>query len=189
VQSSIVERRVVLALDHATLLSDQPGGSETVTVTMTLHAGDLALIHVERLQQALTLADMLGFVRRDSQAIIRKQFGVAGASYLELTRGRGEPLDWEYAVLTAPAERAPTDTVSALIAEIQSKVAPLLDDAQVALHTLTTLAVGLQDPNGTLQRLLADLHAMTGRLQRGEGAVGRLLNNETSARDLETFLN
>jgi phospholipid/cholesterol/gamma-HCH transport system substrate-binding protein len=131
---------------------------------------------------------MLAFVRRDSQAIIRKQFGVAGASYLELTRGSGEPLDWEYAVLTATAERAPTDTVSALIAEIQSKIIPLIEDAQVALHTLTALAMGLQDPNGNVQRLLADLHTMTGKLQRGEGAVGRLLNNDTLARDLETFL-
>ena len=131
---------------------------------------------------------MLAFVRRDSQAIIRKQFSVAGASYLELTRGSGEALDWEYAVLTATAERAPTDTVSALIAEIQSKVVPLIEDAQVAMHTLTALAVGLQDPNGNVQRLLADLHAMTGKLQRGEGAVGRLLNNDTLARDLETFL-
>jgi phospholipid/cholesterol/gamma-HCH transport system substrate-binding protein len=113
---------------------------------------------------------------------------VAGASYLELTRGSGEPLDWEYAVLTATAERAPTDTVSALITEIQSKVVPLIEDAQVAMHTLTALAVGLQDPNGNLQRLLTDLHTMTGRLERGEGAVGRLLNNETLARDLETFL-
>src|SRR5262249_14935338 len=127
-------------------------------------------------------------VRRDSQAIIRKQFGVAGASYLELTRGSGEPLDWEYAVLTATAERAPTDTVSALITEIQSKVIPLIEDAQVAMHTLTALDVGLQDPNGNRKRLHTDLHTMTGRLEGGEGAVGRLLNNETLARDLETFL-
>jgi hypothetical protein len=56
-QSGIVERRAVLVLDHATLLSDQPGGSETVTVNMTLHAGELALIHVEHLQRALTFAD------------------------------------------------------------------------------------------------------------------------------------
>jgi hypothetical protein len=68
---------------------------------------------------------MLAFVRRDSRAIIRKQFGVAGASYLELTRGSGEPLDWEYAVLTATADRTPTDTVSELLAEIRSKVIPI----------------------------------------------------------------
>ena len=131
---------------------------------------------------------MLAFVRRDSQAIIRKQFGVAGAAYLELTRGSGEPLDWEYAVITATAERAPTDTVSALVAEVQSKVVPLLEDAQVAIQTLTALAVSLQDPNGGLQRLFADLHAITGRLERGEGTVGRLLSDDALARNLATFL-
>jgi phospholipid/cholesterol/gamma-HCH transport system substrate-binding protein len=131
---------------------------------------------------------MLAFVRRDSQAIIRKQFGGAGAAYLELTRGSGEFLDREYAVLTATAERAPTDAVSALVAEIQSKVVPLIEDAQVAIHTLTILAVGLQDPKGSLQRVLADLHTITGRLERGEGTVGRLLSDDALARNLTTFL-
>ena len=131
---------------------------------------------------------MLGFLRHDSQAIIRKQFGVAGASYLELTRGGGEPLDQEYAVLTATAERAPTDAMSDLIAEIRKKVLPMIDDAQGALQALTSLAVSLQDPQGRVQQLLADLHAITGKLERGEGAVGRLLSDDTMARDLETLL-
>jgi phospholipid/cholesterol/gamma-HCH transport system substrate-binding protein len=131
---------------------------------------------------------MLAFVRRDSQAIIRKQFGMAGASYLELTRGGGEPLDWEYAVITATADRTPTDAMSEIIAEIRSKVGPLIEDSQVAIRTLTALAVSLQDPNGSLQRLLADLHTVTGRLERGEGSVGRLLSDDTLARDLETLL-
>jgi phospholipid/cholesterol/gamma-HCH transport system substrate-binding protein len=131
---------------------------------------------------------MLGFVRRDSQAIIRKQFGVAGVSYLELTRGSGAALDWEYAVLTATAERPPTDAMSELIAEIQKKVIPLIDNAQVALQTLTALAVSLQDPQGHVQHLLADLHAIAGKLERGEGTVGRLLSDDTVTRDLETLL-
>jgi phospholipid/cholesterol/gamma-HCH transport system ATP-binding protein len=55
--SGIAEQRVVLVLDKATLLSDQPGGSEAVTVNMTLRAGELTLIHVEPLQRASTFAD------------------------------------------------------------------------------------------------------------------------------------
>jgi phospholipid/cholesterol/gamma-HCH transport system substrate-binding protein len=131
---------------------------------------------------------MRDFLRRDSQAIIRKQFGVAGASYLELTRGSGAPLDWKYAVITATAERTPTDTVSAFIGELQRKVVPFLEDAQVAIHTLAALAVSLQDPNGNLQRLLTDLHTVTGRLEHGTGSVGRLLSDDTLVRDLETLL-
>jgi phospholipid/cholesterol/gamma-HCH transport system substrate-binding protein len=53
------------------------------------------------------------FVRRDSKVFIRKQFGIAGAAYLEITRGQGEPLDWEYAVLTAEADQAPTENIGA----------------------------------------------------------------------------
>jgi phospholipid/cholesterol/gamma-HCH transport system ATP-binding protein len=55
--SGIAEQRVVLGLNNAALLSDQLGGSETVMVNMTLHAGELALIYVEPLQRASTFAD------------------------------------------------------------------------------------------------------------------------------------
>ena len=54
----IAERRVVLVLDSATLLSDQPGDRQHVTVNMVLQAGELALIHVEPLQRASIFADV-----------------------------------------------------------------------------------------------------------------------------------
>jgi phospholipid/cholesterol/gamma-HCH transport system substrate-binding protein len=131
---------------------------------------------------------MLAFVRRDSQAIIRKQFGVAGASYLEITRGSGAPLDREYAVLTAIADRAPTDAMSELIAELRSRVFPLIADAQVTLQAFTALAQSAQGPIDRMNRVLTDLTTITARLERGEGSVGRLLTEETAARDLETLL-
>jgi phospholipid/cholesterol/gamma-HCH transport system substrate-binding protein len=131
---------------------------------------------------------MLGFVRRDSQAIIRKQFGVAGASYLELTRGSGAALDWAYAVFTATAERPPTDAMGELIAEIRQNVVPIVDDARVALQVLTALVVSLQDPQGRVQHLLTNLHAITEKIERGEGVVGRLLSDDTLVRGLETLL-
>jgi phospholipid/cholesterol/gamma-HCH transport system ATP-binding protein len=49
---------VVLVLDAATRLSDQPGDREHVTVNMVLQAGELALIHVEPLQRASIFADI-----------------------------------------------------------------------------------------------------------------------------------
>jgi hypothetical protein len=73
-------------------------------------------------------------------------------------------------VLTATAERAPTDTVSALITEIQSKIVPLMEDAQVALHTLTALAVGLQNLLAQLQERETGQGrwAMTGGTRTGQ---------------------
>ena len=54
---------------------------------------------------------MAVFVRSDSKATIRKTFGIAGDAYIEITRGFGQPLDWEYAVIEAVSDRKPTDTV------------------------------------------------------------------------------
>ena len=53
---------------------------------------------------------MADFVRRDSKVLIKKRFGVAGDSFLAITRGRGQPLDEQYAVLEARIDRAATET-------------------------------------------------------------------------------
>lgn len=133
---------------------------------------------------------MRAFIRRDSQAVIRKQFGVAGASFLEITRGTGETLDWAYAVIEATAERAPMDMVSTVIEELRSKALPIIDNVQTTTQALAALAESLQSSDGPLQRMLADLSAMTAGLARGEGAVGRLMTEDQLTRDLEaTALN
>jgi phospholipid/cholesterol/gamma-HCH transport system substrate-binding protein len=126
------------------------------------------------------------FIRRDSQAIIRKQFGVAGASFLEMTRGTGESLDWGYAIIEATVERAPTDMVTALIEELRGKVLPIVEDLQTTTHAMAELVEGLQAPDGNLQRLLADLSAITTGMARGEGVVGQLVTQGQLTRDLET---
>jgi phospholipid/cholesterol/gamma-HCH transport system substrate-binding protein len=134
-------------------------------------AGQVSQIVVDPDQQIHAVVDlkrkMKGFVRRDSQAIIRKEFGVAGASFLEITRGEGEPLDWEYAVVNAVAERAPTESMGELISDVRTKVMPVIDDAQ---------------------RLIVNLNAITGKIARGEGAIGRLLVEDRMAREVETLL-
>jgi phospholipid/cholesterol/gamma-HCH transport system substrate-binding protein len=134
-------------------------------------AGQVNRIVVDPDQQIHAVVDlkrkMRGFVRRDSQAIIRKEFGVAGASFLEITRGEGEPLDWEYAVVNAVAERAPTESMGELISDVRTKVMPVIDDAR---------------------KLLVNLNAISGKIASGEGAIGRLLVEDRMAREVETLL-
>jgi phospholipid/cholesterol/gamma-HCH transport system substrate-binding protein len=105
------------------------------------------------------------FIRRDSRAVIRKRFSVAGAAYVDIQRGGGPELDWNYAVIQAETERAPTETVGALIDEVRAKVFPVLDDAGRAMKSL---AVTME------------------RVEQGEGNIGRLLSDETLVRSLET---
>ena len=129
-------------------------------------------------------AAMEPFVRRDSKVFIRKQFGIAGAAYLEITRGQGEPLDWDYAVLTAEADQAPTESMGAILEEVRGKVLPIVDEVHRTVSAAGDLIAELQAPDGRLQTLLADLGRVTGRLAAGEGTVGRLLADDALVRDL-----
>lgn len=128
------------------------------------------------------------FVRTDSRAIIRKQFGIAGAAYLDIIRGTGAPLDWGYAVIHAEADRAATDTVSELIEEVQDMIRPILEDVQRTANAAAAFAERLQDPDSSLQRTLANVAAATDGIAEGEGLVGRLLSDKAMAARLERSL-
>jgi phospholipid/cholesterol/gamma-HCH transport system substrate-binding protein len=132
------------------------------------HAGTVRRIVLNPNQQMYAEADIdrqaVPFIRRDSQAIIRRRFGVAGAAYVDISRGMGTALDWNFAVIEATTERAPTDTVSAMIDELRQKLSPVADDVR-----RTTSAVA----------------AITENLQKGQGTVGRLLSDDTLARQAE----
>ena len=123
-------------------------------------------------------SDMRAFVRRDSSATIRKRFGVAGDSFLDISRGFGEPLDWEFAVIKATADRAPTESIGEILDEVRTKVFPVIDDTRKAMHLFLAVVEDLQDPQGNMQQLLTNLNTVSGKIARGEGVVGRLLAEE-----------
>ncbi|MEZ5833905.1 MAG: MlaD family protein [Dongiaceae bacterium] len=104
------------------------------------------------------------FIRRDSTAVIRRRFGVAGAAFVDISRGTGAPMDWTYAVIEAITERAPTDSVSALIDEVREKVFPILDNVGRVTQSLAEVAE---------------------RVNRGEGSIGRLLVDQTLIQQTE----
>jgi phospholipid/cholesterol/gamma-HCH transport system substrate-binding protein len=134
-------------------------------------------------------SDMKAFVRRDSTAAIHKRFGVAGDSYLKISRGSGEPLDWEYAVINASADRAPTESIGEILDEVRAKVFPVIDDTQQAIHALLAVAKELQDPDGDMKQLLNNLSTVSGKIARGEGVVGRLLAEEKMMDDVASLVN
>jgi len=133
-------------------------------------------------------SEMAVFVRSDSRATIRKTFGIAGDAYLEITRGSGKPLDWEFAVINAVSDRKPTDTVGDLIDEMRAKVFPIIDDTQKAIQAFLGVAEELQDPDKGVQQLLANINSITDRIERGEGTIGRLLTEDKLVRDLESLI-
>lgn len=132
--------------------------------------------------------DMAPFVRQDSVAFIRKRFGVAGSAYLDVTRGFGKDIDWDYAVLVAKTERAPTESLGELVEEVRAEILPLIADARTAIQTFNGVGVGLQAMQADLGRFATSLTNLTERIERGEGSLGRLLADDRLARELETIL-
>ena len=132
------------------------------------HAGTVRRIVLNPDQQMYAEADIdqqaIAFIRRDSEAIIRRRFGVAGAAYVDVSRGIGVPLDWHFAVIEATTERAPTDTVSAMIDELRQKLVPVVDD---------------------IRRTTSAAAAIVENLQNGRGTIGRLFNDDALARQAE----
>jgi phospholipid/cholesterol/gamma-HCH transport system substrate-binding protein len=134
-------------------------------------------------------SDMTAFVRRDSTAVIRKRYGVAGDSFLDISRGFGEPLDWELAVINASADRAPTESIGEILDEVRTKVFPVIEDTRQAIRIFLAVVQELKDPEGDMQQLLGNLNTVSGKLARGEGAVGRLLGDEKMMDDVLALVN
>lgn len=128
--------------------------------------------------------DMRAFIRRDSQAYIRKQFGIAGAAYLEISRGSGEPLDWKFAVIEAKVDRAPTEDLGALITDLRERIVPIIDQTGRAVTALADVATQLRAPDGPLNQLLADVGSVSHQVAEGRGAVGALISDQRLASEL-----
>ena len=124
------------------------------------HAGrvDKIVLNPDGEMYALATIDLQidAFIRRDSHATIRRRYGVAGASYVDITRGNGTPLDWEFAVLTATVEPNPADTITATINQVRSELLPTLAHAQHAVTTLDAIITGIKAGQGSAGRLLTD---------------------------------
>ena len=130
-----------------------------------------------------------GYVRRDSVALIKKSFGVAGAAYLEISRGTGERLDWKFAVINAATERAATDDINGLIDDLKKKIFPVLDDAGRGMKALAETVESVSQGQGSLGRLLMKdemADTLTGALVSLNTAVGQLQAELAEIRTLTT---
>jgi phospholipid/cholesterol/gamma-HCH transport system substrate-binding protein len=128
------------------------------------------------------------FIRSDSRVFIRRQFGVAGAGFLEVTRGIGAPLDWGYAVLTAETDRSASQNLDQLIQDLRDQIVPLIEDIGRTARNIANITENLASPSGPMNSTLSALQDTAQRIQRGEGNVGRLIVDESMIGEVETIL-
>jgi phospholipid/cholesterol/gamma-HCH transport system substrate-binding protein len=134
-------------------------------------AGEVRRVVITPNQQMYAEADIEDqaqpFVRRDSVAVIRKRFGVAGAAYVDISRGKGPALDWSFAVIQGVSERDPSESIGTLIDEVREKVFPILDDLGRTSHGIAEMVDNIKTGRGNVGRLLVDETLVTA----AEGAV------------------
>ncbi len=132
--------------------------------------------------------DFAAFVRVDSKAIIKKRYSVAGDVFMEITRGKGAPIDRNLAVIEAVADRAPTETLQTVLEDLRKQILPTIQDIREGIGSWKKLADALSDPQGDLARFVANLNALSVKLDRGEGALGRLLSDDTLVTETEGLI-
>lgn len=118
------------------------------------------------------------FVRADSEAILKKKFGVAGDAFVEITRGTGAMIEGN--MLPAPA-RKDTEIVEMLqqmVKQIQQEVVPLIEQYRKMGAEFTGLAADLRAPDGNLQKLVGRLDSIAAGLDSGRGTAGQLLTDK-----------
>lgn len=166
-----------------------PGAEVQVLGT---RAGEVRRIVIDPSQRMHAIArvddQMRPFIRRDSVVVIRRQFAVAGAAYIDISRGEGPELDWNYAVIAAQTDRAPTDAIGSLVDELRAKLPPLLDSVQQAVVAFTAVATHATDPKGPLEQTLNSAASIVQKVDSGDGMAGRLIGDKKMASDLEASL-
>ncbi|MDH3591149.1 MAG: hypothetical protein OER88_04685 [Planctomycetota bacterium] len=117
-------------------------------------------------------------VTATSQVRLKREFGVAGDTFVEISRGEGPPLP-DGATLKVKAEpsRELEGFVEGLVSEIRNEAVPALREMRTAAHEYALLAKTLREPDGELQRLLANLRRLTDTMEKGEGTIGSLIKD------------
>jgi len=133
-------------------------------------------------------ADFQRFVRQDSVATIKKTFGVAGDSFVEITQGTGAPLSEVDPVLVCLASDELPGMMEKLLDEVRREIVPVLQKSGEALDAWSSLAHGVNQTQGDLRQLIARLDGLVTGLEQGRGTAGRLLTSDSLSKDLEQAL-
>ena len=140
--------------------------------------------------------DFIRLVRSDSRALVKKKFGLAGSSYIQITAGKGSPVKDHTAL---PGRISPDITVliEQTLKDLRNENSPV----QTALRNLQTVTANLLEGRGVIGQLLSDegsgkdlatvlndISQLTTSLRQGEGVAGRLLSDAETARQFDQSL-
>lgn len=126
-------------------------------------------------------SEFASLVRADSKALIKKTFGVAGDSYLDISRGTTAPTDLALISIEARPDEAPTEAIQQVVQELKDRAFPLIEEVRGAIKTWTDVGARLNDPDGQLRKTLVNIEGISEKINDGRGVVGKLLSDDELA--------
>ena len=128
------------------------------------------------------------FVKTDSIALVKKKLVVTGDAYIELTRGTGDALPREGGEIECVKDTEIMQMLEEALEELQKEAQKTVALVDAAIAEYTALAAGMNDPDGNLQRLLANSNGLLEDLRKGQGLPAKVLNDPAMAKDVEDIV-
>jgi len=182
---SNVSLRITLPADGAAGIRQ---GSEVYFLgTLVGTVSDVIVDEKGRMEaQANIRRDFFRFVRADSSAAVKKKFGVAGDSFFEITRGKGQSLLEKDASIVCNEQFQ--SALEAAVEEVRGEAMLVLKKVNGGLDTWTALGTNLITTRERVDQLVGRVDGIAADVQAGKGSVGKLLTDPAAADELERLL-
>lgn len=128
------------------------------------------------------------FVRVDSTASIKKVFGVAGDSFIEITRGANAPLPATGAFIACLSVEELPARLERVLEEVRAELMPVVRKAGTAFDEWAKLGSDLRQTQEKLHQLVARLDHLAGQVEQGQGTAGKLLTDTALADEAQNLL-
>ena len=128
------------------------------------------------------------FVRADSIALVKKKMVVTGDAYIELTRGTGEALPRTGGEIECKKDTEILQMLEKALETLEMEAENTLRLVNTAIIEYTDIAENLNDPQGNLQQLLANVNGLLLDIRTGSGLPAKVLNDPALAKDVENIV-
>jgi phospholipid/cholesterol/gamma-HCH transport system substrate-binding protein len=132
--------------------------------------------------------DFARFLRANSTASIKKVFGVAGDSFMEITRGSGVALPAHNPEIACLLSEDSLNRMEEMLADLHAELVPVVAKAGEGVVEWTKLGEDFQENSRQIQELIARLDNLAAGMEQGKGTVGKLLTDTAIADQAQTLL-
>jgi len=132
--------------------------------------------------------DFERFVRADSTACIKKVFGLAGDSLLEITRGHGAALPPRQPLIACLVSEDSLSRMEKMLTGLHAELMPVVTKASLGLAEWTKAGKDLQKREEQWHLFIARLDNLATGLEDGKGTAGKLMTDTSVADEAQLLL-